>query len=162
MQIDYDNPTLTAIDRSAGANYREWWVNGDDYGGFTDVSYTPDLRDDSVYLMLVAHSRYCTDTSVMVVPICSSTIFAPNAFTPDESSNQEFVIKMDGIVDYELSIYNRQGLLVFHTTDRQESWNGTYKGKPCPQGNYVWVMKYTTERSPRTPEVRKGSVLLLR
>ena len=37
-----------------------------------------------------------------------------------------------------MHIYNRQGLLVYHTTDPSATWDGTREGEPCPQGAYVY------------------------
>ena len=43
-----------------------------------------------------------------------------------------------------------------------DSWDGTYKGAPCPQGAYVYLITYTTVSQPSHPQRVKGTVLLLR
>lgn len=73
------------------------------------------------------------------------SIWWPNVFTPDEERNNRFGCTVTyEIVAFEMHIYNRQGLLVYHTTDPSATWDGTHEGKPCPQGAYVyrWHAKY--------------------
>ncbi len=133
-----------------------------DFGDVEQIAYTPDIFADSVTLMLTVQSEHCFDTATRIIHILRNSVYAPNAFTPDESTNREFFLQLDGIVDFELVIYNRQGLQVFHTTDPSKHWDGTYKGKPCPQANYVWILNYTINTMPGIPQTQKGSVLLLR
>ena len=161
-RINYEQPTLTALDQSTGAIWRQWWVNGDDFGGNVRIEFTPDMQEDSVVLMLEVGSEYCTDTAYQVVPIFRHSVFAPNAFTPNENSNKEFYLLLDGVLQYELTIFNRQGIEVFHSLNPEQGWDGTSGGHLCPQGAYVWILKYTTKEMPRVPQTEKGSVLLLR
>lgn len=160
--LTYEQTTLSAVDRSSGAITREWFVDGVSFGEEQQITYSPDIFSDSVELLLTVASEQCVDSVTQIVYIYRNTVYSPNAFTPDESTNREFMLKLDGILEFELAIYNRQGLLVFHTTDPQQPWDGTFKGKPCPQGNYVWVLKYTTNDMPKIPKTQKGSVLLIR
>ena len=68
----------------------------------------------------------------------------------------------NNVVEYEINIYSRAGLLVFHSTDPDISWDGTHNFKDCVVGNYVYVIRYTTKRDPKKVLEKKGSVLLLR
>ena len=161
-RLNYEQQTLVALDQSTGAIWRQWWVNGDDFGTDVRIELAPDMQEDSVVLMLVVGSQFCTDTATQVIPIFRSSVFAPNAFTPNENSNKEFLLLLDGVVSYELTIYNRQGIEVFHSLNPEEGWDGTSKGRLCPQGAYVWILRYTTKEMPRVSQTDKGSVLLLR
>ena len=160
--ISFEQPTLTAINRSSGNTSHQWFVDNDDFGSPIQIEFTPDLFNDSVVILLAVASEHCTDTAIHIVPIYRNSIYAPNAFTPDESTNRHFIIKTDGIINYQLDIYNRNGLLVFHSDNPDQHWDGTFNGQPCPQANYVWILQYTTNEMPNTTQVKKGSVLLLR
>lgn len=46
------------------------------------------------------------------------------------------------IYDYNMTIYNRWGEIVWETYDTQSSWDGTYRGNMCPDGVYTWVIRY--------------------
>lgn len=161
-QLTFGSGNVNAIDLSSGATHHQWFVNSDDFGESHQINYTPNLDEDSIVIMLVATSLYCTDSTATTIRIFHTDIFAPNAFTPDENSNKEFRIFIEDYIDFDLYIYNRQGLLVFHTNDITNAWDGSHKGHPCVQDSYVWILKYTTKDMPKTPQVKKGTVLLLR
>ena len=160
--LNYDNTSFDAIDQSTHASTRQWYINGADYGDEPIVWYKSDMEEDTVEVLLISMSEQCSDTALRLVPVYRTSVYAPNAFTPDESTNREFKLFIEGVRDYRLTIYNRQGTQVFTSEDPTAHWDGTYGGKPCPQGNYVWILHYTTDEMPRTPQTAKGSVLLLR
>ncbi len=160
--VNKERNHFIALDQSVNSVSRMWWIDENYYGGDVEILCYPDLNADSVVVTLVAMSEYCYDTVVRVVPIYRHSLYAPNIFTPQESNNQRFVIFSEGIVDYELYIYDRTGLLLFQSDDPNEEWDGKYKGKVCQQGSYVWMLRYTTTENPRQYQTEKGSVLLLR
>ncbi len=49
-----------------------------------------------------------------------------------------------GPTEIELLIYNRWGEMVFKSKDLNFSWNGTYRGKNCPEGVYTYQLNYRT------------------
>ena len=104
----------------------------------------------------------CTDTTYQDYPIQKYALWVPNSFTPDGDFNTLFKVAAYNISDYEMFIYNREGLLVFHSTDLEESWDGTHNGKPCVQGSYVYVINYKTKLKSSSPMEKVGSVLLIR
>ena len=62
-----------------------------------------------------------------------------------------------------MRIYNRHGMLVFHTTDINQPWDGrNIAGEPCPTGNYVWHLRYTSVTRPGAFREESGTVLLIR
>lgn len=70
---------------------------------------------------------------------------------------------MKGIITTELFIYNREGLLVYRTTDLEQGWDGRNLSEtPCMQGNHVWKLIYKANDWPTTERTEIGSVLLLR
>jgi gliding motility-associated-like protein len=85
----------------------------------------------------------------------------PSAFTPNNDGNNDcFGLKYWGSVQsLELAVFNRQGLRVFFTTDPQQCWDGTYKGKAQPAGAYVYQIRATTACGTA---YRKGTVILVR
>lgn len=92
---------------------------------------------------LIAYNEAgCTDTArvevdVIIVPVLD----VPNAFTPGRfGENASIGVRGFGIGKMEWKIYNRWGQLVFHTTDRNTTWNGTFKGKLQPMDVYVYTL----------------------
>lgn len=125
--------------------------------------YTAHSENDSLHVRLaVVTSDGCTDTTDEDYPILKSALWVPNSFTPEGHFNTLFQVGAYNISDYEIHIYNRAGLLVFHSTEPYDSWDGTYKGKPCVPASYVYVIDYKTTANPNKPEKKVGSVLLIR
>jgi VirB8 protein. len=87
-------------------------------------------------------------------------LFVPNAFTPIKSTNNVFKPKKTQLLSYELSIYNRGGVMIFHTTNIDEGWNGYYKGNLCAMGSYVYVIKF--ENYSHYSSTQKGMLNLIR
>jgi len=47
----------------------------------------------------------------------------------------------EGVVEYNLYIYNRWGELMFESKDVDVGWDGYYNGKLCPQDVYIWKVE---------------------
>ena len=71
-----------------------------------------------------------------------TTILTPNAFAP-QGRNQIFkpFVIFGETVDYQFTVFNRWGELLFETKDIDEGWNGKYKGAIQPMGAYVFQVK---------------------
>jgi gliding motility-associated-like protein len=104
----------------------------------------------------------CYDTTTVSLTLGSDdNVWIPNAFTPDNSGyNDFFYVHGSSIVLLELSVWNKYGQMIFNTKSRNAGWDGTYKGKPQPQGTYVFTA--TIILSNGTELKRKGTVILLR
>ena len=59
-----------------------------------------------------------------------------------------------------MMVFNRWGELLFSSKDKNEGWDGNYKGKPCPLDTYVWKIRYV-DTSGRAGNLI-GHVTLLR
>ena len=161
--LSNDNMRFHAIDRSHNASSRTWYVDGVYVTDEPNLWYTADPSADSVVVMLEASSATCLDTTWHTFYVYRDMLYIPNAFTPDESTNNTFFVQGTGTLSFELYIYNRGGQLVFSADNIDAQWDGTGPdGQPCPQGVYVYLVKYVGASMPEMPQVRKGSVLLLR
>jgi gliding motility-associated-like protein len=81
--------------------------------------------------------------------ILPSHLYVPNVFTPNKDiTNDVFVPKAfairekgyDGKDNYSFSIYNRWGERVFETNKLNDGWDGTFKGKPCQEETYIYII----------------------
>jgi gliding motility-associated-like protein len=75
---------------------------------------------------------------------CQCNLYVPNSFTPDgESTNNTFFAQsVCDLVDFELTVYDRWGEIIFRTTDQYQAWDGTFKGKQVQDGSYNWKIQY--------------------
>ncbi len=71
------------------------------------------------------------------------TLFVPNSFTPNgDEVNDRFGVYAGSIKQFHMAIYNRWGAKLFETSDMKATWDGTYQGKPVPDGVYVVLIDY--------------------
>lgn len=118
---------------------------------------------DSLAVALRLFNGQCYDTATLQIPMLLVSVFAPNIFTPLESTNNRFTIVTRGILDTELYIYNREGILIYHTTDISEGWDGRRQdGAMSPQGSYVWKLDYHAIDHPESPRSEVGTVTLIK
>ncbi|MEZ4850220.1 MAG: gliding motility-associated C-terminal domain-containing protein [Bacteroidia bacterium] len=88
-------------------------------------------------------------------------IFIPNAFTPNnDGHNDLFIINGGFFQSFQMDIFNRWGELIFSTQSIENPWDGTYKGRPAPEGVYVFRMQAVDADGRLTQ--RAGSVTVLR
>jgi len=137
------NTNLTFTDQSTG-NPTSWtW-----YFGTLDSSQvqnpTYDFPSDvaACYdVILVADNAYnCPGTDTLEVCIDPEfTVFFPNAFTPNQdNTNDGFIGVGEGILKYEMWIFDRWGNMIYYTDDITKPWDGTIQGQPCQIDVYVW------------------------
>lgn len=70
-------------------------------------------------------------------------VYVPNTFTPDgQGKNNTFLPILGNILSYHLSIFNRWGELLFESYNPAIGWDGTYHNMVCPDGTYVWKIRY--------------------
>ena len=123
----------------------------------------PEDQRDTIELALAVYNGQCYDTAIRLLPMLRVAIFAGNAFTPTEETNNRFFVVTQGVIESELRIYNREGLLVFVTNDATQGWDGRRTdGVMCEQGNYVWKLTYRAIDHPNSMRSEVGTVLLIR
>ena len=100
---------------------------------------------------------------VFVDPAADGLAFAPNVFTPNaDEVNDVFAIVGADALQFELSVFNRWGELVFHSVDPVAVWDGTFGGSPVPDGTYVYLLHFADPCDHDRRVERKGHVSLLR
>jgi gliding motility-associated-like protein len=105
-----------------------------DYTGINSGNYTTTLT--------VYNSYGCSDqiTSEIVVESYFA-FFIPNAFTPNnDGANETFFGKGVGITEYNLTIFDRWGEVIFESNDIEKGWDGRAKGgnEIAQKDVYVW------------------------
>jgi gliding motility-associated-like protein len=102
-------------------------------------------------------------TSVTVTfPACDEPfIFFPTGFSPN-GDTQNDVLKLEAAFDVETNwvIYDRWGEKLFEANSINDTWDGTYKGKPMPTESYGYYLRVKCPTGLET--VKKGNVTLLR
>jgi len=129
------------------------------------VYFNLPARLDGATIKLIATSPYgCQDSTKIYIPLEKETMWIPTAFMPDDQGgNNIFRSRSTATLLQEMWVYDRSGRLVAHCEGVDCGWDGRdLKGNPCPQGAYVYVIKYTTMFQPKQTITKHGSVTLIR
>ena len=163
--FDYDNLTVQLNDISTGSNARIWLLPNGSTSFNSITYYTASPEDAEANIWLVAQSVYgCNDSANIIIPMRKETFWMPNAFTPDSpNGNTTFGSSSMKTLTQEMFIYSRTGELIFKCEEPDCQWDGRdQKGNLCPQGTYVYFVRYTNEYEPDRIQVRRGTLTLIR
>ena len=74
--------------------------------------------------------------------------------------NDEFKILGKFVEQASVWVYNRWGVLLFHSTDKDKGWDGTYLGDPVATGVYTYRAQFVTADGKKSQDT--GSLFLTR
>lgn len=113
------------------------------------------------YTVTYTDENGCTASDIVRISY-DPLIYVPNTFTPNGNTINELFFALGvNIGDFNMEIYNRWGELIYTGDRMAKSWDGTYQGLPCPDGVYVWKIRYGDLYSDKVYEI-VGHVNLLR
>jgi len=120
-----------------------------------------------IYYVVITNSANCSITdTILVRDLCNPRLDVPNVFTPgkpDTPENQTFRAYGKYVTNYKMMVFNRWGEIIFETGDKNEAWDGYYKGQLMPIGTYPYIITYEGEDpDSRGPYRKEGKVTLLR
>lgn len=159
-------PMINLLDESQGAIRWRWVLSNGRSFTERSPSFSPLDTGRVIVRQIVSNAVNCFDTLDRILDVRPEVrYFLPNAFTPNgDSVNDEFkgVGVMAGAKEFNFSIWNRWGELVYQTDEPNKGWNGRKfnTGTESPPGVYVVLVTY---RDPRgNPYELKGFVTLIR
>jgi gliding motility-associated-like protein len=155
-------------------------IQGSDYGNGFDYTWSPPdylnttkgTKATSTPLNTIVYTYKLTDTNGCVVMdtvliivmdvICEEPyIFVPNSFTPNgDGINDILYVRGNVLEKVDFAIYDRWGEKLFETKDKNIGWDGTFRGKPCDPGVYVYYLDATCIGGARY--LHKGNVTVVR
>lgn len=102
----------------------------------------------TIYTLITTSKQGCKKSSLIAVDVdipCRD-FYIPNVFTPNgDGINDTYYIKVKYMSLYNISIYNRWGQEIFHSTDPTSPWDGTVHGSPAPAGVYYYIIRTTCD-----------------
>ncbi len=150
-QIDSDGDGLTdAQEAVLGTNPNNADTDGDGLEDGIEVGNATDPLDE------------CDPNNVGAN--CINGIYLPTGFSPNGSGDSDneilSIIVGKDVLSFNLSIYDRWGNRMVNTSDRNFSWNGTFKGEACNSGVYAYILevKYIAGNT----ETKSGNITLIR
>ncbi len=142
----YSPPGLTAVIHKDGV----FWKDITALGAMATTSDREFVCGNEVCYQLIV--KYY-DFTYYSLPQCNQIpldecvarppFYMPEAFSPNgDGINDELDVK--GVIssDFQLSIFNTWGTLLFHTADPSVRWDGRASGDDAPTGTYAFLVKY--------------------
>ena len=131
----------------------------------SNVSYEMPLDTGNYQIQLVVQSKNdCADTTSEHLRLVPDIIaFIPNAFTPDNKGPQEnaaFKVSSDHAASFYIDVFNKWGQKVYHSSNIEEAWDGTYNGQFCQNGVYIYTVQIVDHRGEEY--TFEGTVNLIR
>jgi gliding motility-associated-like protein len=171
------NPIVNAGTDKIIVDGAEVELNGSANGNTVSIAWTPAATltgantftpvakpsTTTTYVMTVLNDQGCTssdDAVVTVIPYCVKVM---NAFTPNgDGINDRWLVTNGAACTNQIvvKVFNRYGNEVYSNENYQNNWDGTYKGKPVPDGTYYYVINYRLIGGRVVPA--KGDVTILR
>ncbi len=131
----------------------------------TDPLASPEFT--TLYSVKATNEDGCVDEANVAVyvirPTCDERdIYVPNIFSPNQDGeNDDFKVLSNFIDQIHLIIYNRWGEKIFETKDKNQAWDGTYKGSLLPPDVYAYYFNVVCIGDGKK-YAKKGNVTLIR
>ncbi len=161
------NPKIHFVNQSSNAASYVWVL---DTNNFFSTEVEPEYSFDSTkagrykICLISTSDEGCIDTICHITTIDDDLfLYIPNSFTPNgNKQNDVFKVYHDGapFTEFELTVFNRWGQVVFETKEPLDAWDGTKSGLPCEQGVYSWRLDAKSKIDKKI--LRHGHVNLLR
>jgi gliding motility-associated-like protein len=112
-----------------------------------DTTQTISTQSAGTYTVTVDDANGCSVSASISVATKTCTVvedfnvLIPTAFSPNgDGNNDVFRCILKNVTSIQLDVYNRWGELVFETTDLRGAWDGTFKGRKCDMGVYIYYV----------------------
>lgn len=130
------------------------------------VSVSP-MESNWIYVKGKTDKCYYIDSIYVKVniPDFNKLVFIPELFSPNgDGNNDEFRLYGENFKEVKLIVKDRDGRVLFETTQPEQGWDGTYNGMNQPSGLYFWQIsgKFTTNRDIKINASNTGIVRLTR
>jgi len=124
------------------------------------------VTDTGIYSVNISYPPCSVTDSILVFSeMCRCNVLTPTVFSPNNDGiNDVFQPRTeDGcpVTEYALSVFNRWGQRVFHSSDINKGWDGTFQGAACDLGTYFYHVKMKVGTLLIEKE-EKGDITLLR
>jgi gliding motility-associated-like protein len=136
-------------------------TNADKYLWSTGETTTAITIDKIGTYYLTITQNLCVASDTLKVQAGDCAIFIPNAFTPNNDGVNDYFKVLGTIITqtFSMKIYDRYGHVIFSTNNILDKWDGKFKGKNLPVGNYPWQVIYINAQG--YTKRLKGTVLIL-
>jgi gliding motility-associated-like protein len=122
-------------------------------------SFSVNVMQSQNYFVSYSEGACESEKTVISIVVAESAIGIPNSFSPNNDNiNDTWSIKgLNSYPEFMIRLFNRNGMLIFSSSDPNFSFDGKTKGIELPIGIYYYTLKLRTGCS-----ILSGSLTLLR
>jgi gliding motility-associated-like protein len=147
--------TLSAESESDVSEYR--WSTGE-----TTRSIT--VTTPGTYSVVITDEEGCISDppGTITIPACKPFLNLANSITPSnmDGINDYFSIPQSNLIEeLEFTVFNRNGDIVYHTTNKGFQWNGSENGKLFVGATYTYTLRIVDYEGVSSNH--KGSITVL-
>ncbi len=113
---------------------------------------------NTLYTLSAVSAFGCRSEDQVLIKVVAG-IFVPTAFTPDNDGRNDYwqIPFLDPAKGATVSVYNRNGQLVYQVKGDIVNWDGRYNGRQQPAGVYVYYVRFKEGKGDM-----KGTLMLIR
>lgn len=150
---------FTAMPEPSCDSCSYFWNFGDETTSYDSVAtHEYDGLSDYMAQLTVINAIGCANTQEYLIE-GPAYFYVPNAFSPNgDGLNDVFAVVGNSFAEYELTIFNRWGSVVFHSTNPEEVWVGDVGSGDfyVPNASYSYVIRvkgFDSETIRRTGQI---------
>jgi len=155
------NPTICfgedALLRVIGGRFYDWST------GATTASLKVSPVEQSDYWVIVRDEfgNEIKHTFTVYIDRECTSVYAPSAFTPNgDGMNDKFKAEGVGIQSFKMVIFNREGQIVFESSNIDDAWDGTYRNAIQQSQVFFYRIQYVDAKG--NTQNKQGQVTLIR
>jgi gliding motility-associated-like protein len=137
-----ENMPVNFTNMSIGADHYLWNFGDGTSSTLINPTHQYDATGTYISELIAYNSAECSDTFRLKVNVIVIPLFdIPNAFTPSKPGlNSKIKVEGFGIAKLNWKIFNRWGQLVFESNNKNDGWDGKFKGEIQPMDVYVFTL----------------------
>lgn len=145
---------------AVGAQDLEWFPSqGLNLSKVANPTATP--SQTTTYFVTGVSANGCRDTVAITLHLDKQPrhLSPPKIFSPNNDGTDDYwhIDNIEAYPSCEVVVFNRQGMEVFKAKPYENNWEGLYRGKPLPEGDYYYIIQCEENGKPKT-----GSIMLVR
>lgn len=156
FDLDYCDEFRTTLTAASNDHVSEYnWSTGENTPSIT-------ITAPGTYSVSILNEEGCAASNSITIPACKPFLNLPNTITPSnvDGLNDYFYIPQRNLIQsLEFTVFNRNGEVVYHTTNKDFEWNGSENGRIYPGSTYSYTLKITDYEGVSSSH--KGSITIL-
>jgi gliding motility-associated-like protein len=156
FDLDYCDAFTTTLSAESDDDIAQYkWSTG-------ETTPTITITSPGTYSVEIQNEDGCSANNTITIPACKPFLNLPNTITPSnlDGMNDYFYIPQRSLIqELEFTVFNRNGEVVYHTTNKDFEWNGSVNGKLMVGSTFSYTLRITDYEG--VSSTHKGSITVL-